>query len=318
MSRFLTPDQRAAGVAARQFAAFSLHQAMEAGLSERQVLDRAAAGRFVRRARSVYAVAGSPDSPMQRAMVAYLSVAAAGGVVSHLTAAAISGLCPHPALPHVTVPPNASHEARSARVHRGTVPPADRQHRHGLVVTSPSRTIADLSTCLDRQSLCELVDQAFVARLATAETTLRAAARAGRRRRGAALLRSVVEVWTPRIEPGSVAEMRVVRLLGDYGVAQLELQHQVFDDDGAFVARLDIADPLIRRGFEYEGVLVHNPRAWVRDEPRYQRLKDLGWRIDPITKADLLPGERRLRDLAEEWTSGRLAILRAQTDPRAR
>ena len=75
----------------------------------------------------------------------------------------------------------------------------------------------------------------------------------------------------------------------------------MYDEAGEFVARLDLAQPAWKRAFEYDGVDAHNPRRWGRDEPRYARLKALGWEVEPITKLDLLPGERRLRDIAERW-----------------
>jgi hypothetical protein len=116
------------------------------------------------------------------------------------------------------------------------------------------------------------------------------------------LLRETVDCWTPGIEPGSPAEVRLLRILESEGLEGLVTQHDVYDDDGAFLARLDVAAPEIVSAFEYDGLEVHGPRAWRRDEWRYDALRRLGWRIEEVTKADLLPGEQRLRRIVERWT----------------
>lgn len=297
----MTPDERAARTFARQHGAIGFDQALAAGLSPDQIHHRVRTGRWGRPAAAVYVVAGSPDTPSQRAMVAGLATARAGGLLSHLTAAAIHGLTRFPFLPHVTVPPAASHDSRAAKVHRGSVPLLDRAARDGLAVTSVSRTLADCGTIVDRATLEELVDAAFCRRLATSDSVGAAMARAGARRRGAALVRSVTEVWSSRIEPGSVAEVRLVRLLGELGLTGIVTQHEVRDAGGALVGRLDVACPSIRAGLEYDSLEWHNPRRWDRDEPRYRALRAAGWAVDSITKLDLLPGERRLRDIVEGW-----------------
>lgn len=310
MDRPHDPDRAAAATAARQEGALSHADASAAGLSDDQIVRRCERGAWLRRVVGVYVVAGSPDTPRQRAWVAYLATAPADGVVSHVTAAAIHGLLPFSMVPHVTVPASSSARCRAARVHRGTVPAVDRTWRDGLRLTSVSRTIVDLAGLLDRATVEELVDVALCRKLATRASILAALRRAGRRRRGAHLLRAVLEVWSERIEPGSVAEVRLLRTLAELGVTDVVTQHEVHGDDGAFVARLDVADPVARRGLEYDGVEAHNPRRWTRDEPRYQALRALGWRIDPVTKLDLLPGEARLRRIAEEWLCARPSRVR--------
>jgi hypothetical protein len=93
----------------------------------------------------------------------------------------------------------------------------------------------------------------------------------------------------------------LIRACAAEGIDELVSQHEVVDEHGRFVARLDLAQPALRRGFEYDGLEAHNPRRWQRDERRYEQLRALGWEIEPITKLDLLPGERRLRTIADRW-----------------
>lgn len=297
----LTPHQRAERVASRQHGALDHAQAQAAGLTDGQIHRLVAAGRWRRPVLGTYVIAGAPDTPAQRAMVAYLATRRTGGVLSHQSAAALWGLLPPSPLPHVTVPPSASVRCRGAKVHRSRVDPAERAGRDGVVLTSVSRTLADLATTGDAPSLTELVDDAFCRRLATATSVATVLDRFGRGRRGVTLLRAVIEVWTPEIEPGSPAEVRLLRSAEAEGIVGLVAQHEVRDVAGGFVARLDLALPAQRCGFEYDGVRHHGPRQWGRDEARYARLHALGWRIEPISKLDLLPGERRLRDVAVRW-----------------
>lgn len=171
-----------------------------------------------------------------------------------------------------------------------------------MLLTSVSRTLADCASVLDRPSFERLVDAAFCRRLATAASTMAAGTRAGPRRRGMALLRDVTDIWVPTIEPGSPAEVRLLRLLAEEGLDDVVSQHEVYDDDGLFVARLDVASPRRKAGFEYDGLEYHGPRAWQRDERRYALLRQLGWRVESVTKTDLLPGERRLRRIVRSLT----------------
>ena len=116
-----TPVQQATAVAGRQFGAISHHQARAAGLTDHQIRGLVARGTWHRRARGLFTVAGSPATAQQATMVAYLAAAPAGGVVSHLSAAALHGLLAFPDVAHVTVPAGISAAHRVACIHRSTV-----------------------------------------------------------------------------------------------------------------------------------------------------------------------------------------------------
>jgi hypothetical protein len=299
--RTLTALQRAEALAATQEAAISLRQATSAGLSDDQVERLASTGRWRRELRGVYRIAGAPRSARQLIVVAFLAVERAGGVVSHISAAAEWALLPAGVLPHVTVPRRASVRCRGAKVHRSDVPSIDRTKRNGVWVTSVSRTVVDLAELLDRPTLEQVVDDALCRKVASVRSILAAAERVGRGRRGIALLRSVLEAWEPGIAPGSIAEVRLLRRCGELGIVGLVSQYEVVDETGAFVARLDLARPEQKQALEYEGVDPHNPRRWAHDEPRYARLRALGWDVQPVGKLDLCPGEGFLANLARRW-----------------
>jgi hypothetical protein len=294
------PDRRAASVAAKQDGAIAHHQALACGLSPRQVEGRVASGRWLRATRGVFVVAGAPDTWRQRAQVARLW-SGDDGRLTHLTCAAAYRLVTPSPLPHLTIPRGRSTRGGVAVVHRGHIAPIDRAAVDGLPVTTVSRLLVDLAGFLDGPTFDGILDDALCRQLASPKSVLAAAERVGGGRKGLAYLRRSLEVWNEAILPGSVAEMRLVRVLGELGLHRPALQYDVFDLRGDFVARLDAAFPARRRGLEYDGLVTHGPRAWGRDEPRYNRLRALGWEVESVTKLDLLPGERRLRDLAARW-----------------
>jgi hypothetical protein len=300
MRTLRSPIQRAEALAADQEGAIATFQARAAGMSQDQIDHQVRIGRWRRPVRGVLCVAGSPDTSRQRIVVAFLATSRAGGTVSHISATSEWGLLPPSPLPHVSVPMAASNACRGAKVHRSDIAAVDRTKRNGVWVTSVSRTIVDIAGIVDRAMVEQVVDDALCRRLASVRSIEAAQRRAGGKR-GAALLRAVLTAWQPGVTPGSPAEVRLIRRMSELGLDGLVRQHEVHDDEGSFVARLDLADPARRKALEYEGVEPHNPRRWERDEARYARLLALGWDLETVGKLDLLPGEPRLAAIARRW-----------------
>lgn len=297
----LTPLQRAARTAATQRGLLLLRQAVAAGLSDDQVERRARAEGWERIARGLYALPGSTPCWQRDALAACL-LAGTGAAASFLTAAAAWSWCRPPLLPHVTVTVGNSTRTPLARIHRTRRPlaPADRARRDGIPCTSAARTLVDCAGIVERPQLECFVDDALCAGVTSVRSIEDAAERAGGLGRlGAGSLDEVVRVWGEDIKPDSPAEARLLRRLDVLGAAATT-QYEVVDERGLFVARLDVAIPERRHGFEYDSDRWHNPRHWARDEPRYARLAALGWRIDPVCKLDLLPSSSRLEELLQK------------------
>ena len=302
----MSPDERAARLAERQDGLLFIDDVTACGLSVDQRLGRVEGGRWERLVDGVYRMPGSPRTWRQDVRAAAMAVRRAGGVTSFASSRALHGLGTASVLPHVTVPPGRSARCRIAKVHRSPVHPADVCMVDGIRTTTVSRMIVDMASVLDRPALEELVDDAICQGKASPASVLASLARAGGHRRGRVLLRSVLEVWTRGIEPGSQAEVRLFRRLADWGIDAPVSQHEVRAPDGTFVARVDAAWPDRRVALEYEGVRHHAARAVDHDEARYERLRDLGWTVVTADKLDVLPGARRLPDLL-----GRLLARRA-------
>ena len=81
-------------------------------------------------------------------------------------------------------------------------------------------------------------------------------------------------------------------------------QFEIRDRSGASVGRVDVAAPSIRFAFEYDSDRFHNPRHWGHDEARHERIVALGWRLEHVSKRDLLPSATRIPDLLRARRAG--------------
>jgi hypothetical protein len=308
MSHPVTPDLCATRIAEGQHGLITRAQARSTGLTDDQIDWRVRTGRWRRIAPAVYAVAGSPRSWRQDALAACLA-GPAGTAASFLTAAALHGLWTPPPLPHVTAPRGTSARLRIARVHRGDLDPLDRCRIDGIPATGPARTLVDAAMLVAREPLADLVDDALCRHLTAAPAVLAAAARAqhGPGRRGIPLLREVLEAWHAGIQPGSPAEMRLLRLLEQSGFGTPVKQLRVYARDGTFIGRLDLAYPEWFGGLEYDGERFHNPRHWARDEARYAAFRAAGWSVESVAKHDLLGGARDLLERLRKSRARRAA-----------
>ena len=135
-----------ARIAGCQHGVANVQQLLEAGLTAKGITRRVAAGRLHRLYRGVYAVGHAALSNEGRWFAA---VAACGvhAMLSHRSAAELWRMLPVTAGPvHVTVPGSGGRARRCGLVvHRApSLLPTDGTRRHGIAVTKPARTIADL------------------------------------------------------------------------------------------------------------------------------------------------------------------------------
>ncbi len=208
------------------------------------------------------------------------------------------------------MPTNPNPDRRADRVgrtaarphHAGTVraslAPPDRTRVGGIPCTTPARTLVDCATLLGRDPLADLVDAALARRLADRAAVMDALGRAQRApgRKGSGALRDLLDVWRVGIEADSVGEARLLRQLRRWGLGGFVTQFPVEDDDGRFVARLDVAWPQHRVGLEYDSDQWHPPSRWPSEERRDVRLEALGWVVLHADRNDLRAGHGRLRE----------------------
>jgi hypothetical protein len=290
--------ERVAFFSERQSGALSLAQLAKAGLSERHVKSWVRGERILRTsARTVFRMPGAEVTWRQDLWVAVLA-GPPGTVASHASAAALRGLRPPPAVPHVTVPRGSSGRFAGAVVHHATVAAADRCRVDRLPSTGVARAIVDCAGLLDQEALDGLVDAALGRNLTTYRRVRAAWERAGRIR-GGQLLGAAIEPFSGNVRLGSEKEALVLRRIHQWGLPPPVCQFEIRDDNGRFLARVDFAWPAWRFGLEYEGDEAHAPRRWGRDDRRQRHVEAIGWRIEQADRGDLRPSGFRLRTLLE-------------------
>jgi hypothetical protein len=158
-------DSEMARVAGRQHGVISVQQLAAAGLDKHAVAWRVRTGRLHRLHRGVYAVGHRSLSWRGRWMAAVLA-AGDGAVLSHHSAAALwEFIRPIGESIEVSVGRDTGRGRRAGiRVHRShTLEPRVTTWRHGIPVTTPARTIADLEGTVAPYLLRRAIRQAEIA-----------------------------------------------------------------------------------------------------------------------------------------------------------
>ena len=296
--------ERATAHAERQAGAVSLGQLTKAGVSERTRRAWLRQERLAPTAakRSVFRIPGAERGWRQDLWIAVLA-GPKGTVASHLSAAAVRGLLPPPDVPHVSIRRSASGRFGGALVHRAAVAAADRCLFNRVPVTGVARTIVDCAVLLQQDALDGLVDAA-IGRGLTSYPKIRGAWERAGPVRGAARLRSALEPYSAGAKPGSEKEAHLLRVIHRWGLPAPVTQHVIRDENGRFLAKVDIAWPDWRFGLEYYGDEFHTPRAWTRDDRRVAGIERLQWRIEESDRGDFRPSAMRLRKMLFAVLSG--------------
>jgi len=284
-------------LAGRQLAVITRRQALEVGMTARQLNARVAAGLLVAVHRGVYRVAAAPTTPEQALLAACLA-AGASAVASHRSAAALWSLrgVAWPG-PEITVAGDAKPLRSGVAVHRSPLVRADVGRRGSIPVTRPARTLLDLAG-VEPELVEGALDDALVRGLTTVGSIDRMLARAGAHgRAGTALVRDIIaERQAGRRSSESPLEDRLIDLLRRHGLPEPVRQHEVILGDGR-LARIDLAYLDVKLAIEADGRVWHSGRTdFSRDRRRANRLAAIGWTLLRYGWADLERG----RAVAEE------------------
>ena len=226
-------------------------------------------------------------------------------VLSHRTAANLWNLLPYPASAPawVTVPPERRIVRPRIQVRRAVVPRLDIRQRHRLRLTSPPRTILDLSLFLDEGELESVVAEAEFRGLAF-QAELRAQLEGNEGKRGVARLRRVLEIPDGPKRTRSRGERAMLRALRRAGIRGFETNAKIHGYEVDFLWR-DAAVAV-----ELDGWDGHSGRvAFERGRLKVATLGAHGIRVVPVTG-------RQLRDDAAgvlERLTRVLTLARKQT-----
>jgi hypothetical protein len=293
--------------AERQHGVVTLAQALEVGLTGRQVEHRVETGRWIRLGEGVYALAGSPRSWEQRLMALTLA-AGPSAAASHRSAAALLAIpgFERRGLVEVTTPRRRRHRDPAELVHRWR--PFPDHHLtvlDGIPTTRVARTLCDLAGVLHPRRTERAVDNCLamgVVSPGTLEATF--IDLAGRGRKGTAAMRDILANRTAGyVPPASELEARFRELVGAAGLPEPVRQLDV-GDDLRWIGRVDVAYPARMLLIELDSARHHSTvldRA--SDAARDEALVAGGWRVERIPWADLVgsPGlvVSRIRELLE-------------------
>jgi very-short-patch-repair endonuclease/predicted transcriptional regulator of viral defense system len=161
-----TPDRRAAQMAARAWGVLSMAELRACGLSDHGVAARVRRGRLHRVHRGVYAV-GHAGLTMRGRFLAAVKACGEGAVLSHLSAAALWDLVAYDQSRAIDVIATGPRRIPGVAAHRTKhAPPTVRYDN--IPVTTPARTLIDLSSVLPFKPLRRAVREAFARKRITA------------------------------------------------------------------------------------------------------------------------------------------------------
>ena len=272
-------------MARRQYGLFTRKQALECGFTQDDLWRRRKSGLIVRESKNVLRFAAVQPSFKQCLLATCLR--APGRIwVSHRAASALWALdeCA-PGIVEVTALVSLRSNDSDV-VHRvAEMPKRDTCFFGGIPTTTVHRTLIDLGAV----ATAEVVEAALESALRRGMTSIERLERrldelGGRGRRGAGVLRSVLDRREPGARPtDSGLETQFVQLLRRGRLPQPTRQHVIRDEDG-WVARVD---------FEYIGrdVIIevdsrkHHLRLkeWEEDLKRRNRLTGQGKRVLHVT-----------------------------------
>ncbi|MGN7969377.1 hypothetical protein [Microbacterium sp. 22296] len=222
---------------------------------------------------------------------------------SHTTAAALWDL-PSASFDatrlHVSaLPPAREPRTRGITGHRLDLPIEHLTLRHGLPVPTAAETWAQLGGFSRVEDLVAVGDAILTRRLAERANLEEATHRLARR--GVSNLRAALPLLRAGAE--SPRESLVRLILVRAGLPEPELNRDLRDDSGHFVARLDLAYPEYRVAVEYDGRQHADLTQFRRDADRWPAIAAQGWMLvrvvdhhlrDPV-RFVVAPVERVLR-----------------------
>jgi very-short-patch-repair endonuclease len=257
--------------------------AVQRGLVSQRVL---CGPRYRRLFHDIYLLESMPADLAARSSAAFL-VASGQRVLSGYSAAELLGAkcAPADANAELTVPGGDLREQPGLTVHRDLLATDEIIDSGDLAITTALRTAWDLARWLPTVEAVVAMDAlARVGRFAPTEV-LRIQDRYPRarwRRR----VPGVIDLADPRAE--SPMETRSRLVLVQRGLPRPELQYQIYDKFGEFVARVDMAYPLLKLAMEYDGRGHLTEWQQQSDASRLNRLEASGWSVLRFTSQDVL------------------------------
>lgn len=275
-------EQRVRSIAEHQDGVVTRPQLLEAGCTDTMIRARVRAGHLRRLHQGTYLLgflAGPLLPPRYRERAAVLA-SGAPAVVSHHSAAAMLDLIP----PRPSGEPvdllvvGGTRRRAGVRSHRvPALPSRDLTSLDGIPLTTPLRTLLDLSRVAANRELENAVARAERRGITTRGELLDRAVRAGARP-GACRLRALLEAGSRPAFTRSVAEEQFLRLVREAGLPEPETNVRVEGHE------VDFVWPARGVAVEIDGFAFHASRAsFERDRKRDLILSAAGLNVARVT-----------------------------------
>jgi hypothetical protein len=270
----------------RQLGLITVDQAVTAGLTYEQIRGLCQRGVWFAEREGVFAPAGAPPTA-ERAVLAAILAAGGPAWASHETAGWLWPLRRILQPDKIELLRPLGHHMRLQGVvgHRsGALFSADLTTIRRIPVTTPERTVVELSGRLPADELGRIVDDGIRRRLLTLDRLRRCTARLdtapGRR---LSVVRAVLAERLPGYDPGdSDLETRVLKTIVGAGLPPPIQQHRVRVRRKTY--KLDLAYPHLLAGFELDSWKYHGQHSpFTDDRTRRNYLELVGWRIYQFT-----------------------------------
>lgn len=292
---------------------FRVSEALDRGISRREVDSLWEHGVLRRVVRGVFADADLPDT-LELRVTALALVIPPGVVITDRTAAWLHGVDLLPRTDHDTVVPDVQcFSVEASRVRRRQVASGTRQlrpdeilHLGNLRVTAPLRTALDLGRLLPKHDALAALD-GFL-RLGVSINELLLGSVQMRGMRGVRQLRALASIADARAESPAESALRLHWIEADLPTPAPQFPVRVHGRD----FRLDIADPKVRFAAEYDGQAYHGLDRAAHDARRRELLRSAGWTVAVFTAEDVY-GRRdawhRLRTVYREALATRQGLI---------
>src|SRR5215831_18846973 len=264
-------DRLCGEIAERQFGLIERDQAIHAKMKPAAIARRLAKGRWRLELPRVYRLAGAPKSWEQSLKAATTLHGLSSLRARQVHVQTAKRLC---------YPGVITHRTRFAGLYATSV--------RGIPTTSVTRTLIDLAGATPKKTLEKALDEALRLRMTDLGRLRGVLARSGTKRRGAKVLRSLLEARDPAKERSdSELEDKLIRLIRSDGLPLPALHYNVVDEDRWF-GEVDLAYPRQRIAIEAQGYRYHSSRsAWEDDQRRENGLDEAGWKVLKVTNSQL-------------------------------
>ncbi|KQO96801.1 endonuclease domain-containing protein [Leifsonia sp. Leaf264] len=191
------------------------------------------------------------------------------------------------ALDVAVTPPRAAPRRNGIRGRQISIDRAELVSIGTVRLTSAARTWCDLSPMLELPDLVAVGDHLIRRRSPTCtRAVLAGAVDAFGRRRGRALLERALPLLSDRSESPPESVLRVV--LTTAGLPSLLANVDIVDENGRFVARVDLLFAEYPIVLEYEGDHHRDKAQWRRDMTRIAEIESLGYTVIRVNADDLV------------------------------